>query len=248
MLHLPRQSPSVLILSCISSPCLLRSSSPLGNPHSTGHHRPTPRIPTSSLGGPSEGDATSCDGDGNCFRGLGEGVPVESSTGKDEELFLVSSAGCGTVRAVDELRVGSCGRECCESCTTVGEVVIDGSGSLSCLWPPIGVSDLTLSLDGNLIIEVDADIDSGGCSPRLTFSSINLSPTFRPRFISSLFRLESLLLLTPLPLRLRVALSLPSMMRALGGGCSIHWVSLRCVGCVLTTGGCRSLTAGLRAT
>lgn len=124
-------------------------------------------------------------------------------------------------------------------------------GSLSWRWLWGGGSDLALSREGRRIMgtvtDVCSETNDGGRSPRLTFSSINRSPTLRPRLVSSLFRLESLWLLTPLPLRLLLALILPSIIFALGGGWSIHLDSLRWVGCVLTTGGCRSFTAGFRA-
>lgn len=123
--------------------------------------------------------------------------------------------------------------------------------SLSWRWPCgecVSSVDRELPPDGTRSMDVEVAADMGGYSPRRTLSSINLSPTLRPRLTSSLLRFESPdLLLTPLPLRLRGDnLSLPSIMRALGGGCSIHLVSLRRVETLLTTGGWRSLTAGLR--
>ena len=66
-------------------------------------------------------------------------------------------------------------------------------------------------------------------------------------FVPVRFELARLLRVDePVPLRSRLALSLPSMTFARGGGCSIHCVSSRDFGAVLTTGGCRSFTAGLR--
>lgn len=135
------------------------------------------------------------------------------------------------------------------------EVGKEGEGernvSLSWRWPCgecVNSDDRKLPPDGTRSTDVEVAADMDGYSPRWTFSSINLSPTLRPRLMSSLLRFESPdLLLTPLPLRLRGDnLSLPSIMRALGGGCSIHLVSLRRVETLLTTGGWRSLTAGLR--
>lgn len=123
--------------------------------------------------------------------------------------------------------------------------------SLSWRWPCgecVNSDDGKLPPDGTRSMDVEVAAEMDGYIPRRAFSSINLSPTLRPRLTSSLLRCESAdLLLTPLPLRLRGdSLSLPSIMRALGGGCSIHLVSLRRVETLLTTGGWRSLTAGLR--
>ena len=121
--------------------------------------------------------------------------------------------------------------------------------SLSC-GCPCGVVDLAevvLRADGSLLIAAE----DGKCSPFLNLDSISLSPTCFPKLRSDAFLILPLLLFVPpVPLRLLFgvyALSLPSMIFALGGGCSIHWDSFRLVGCVLTTGGCRSLISGFRA-
>jgi hypothetical protein len=124
---------------------------------------------------------------------------------------------------------------------------------LSWGWPWGWASDWPLSHDGSRgtasdIDDTDLRLNIPDPSPRLTFSSIKRSPTFRPKLRSSLLRLESLILLVPLPLRLRGDFFFPSIICALGGGCSIHLVWLGFVGCVLTTGGCKSFTAGFRAT
>lgn len=133
---------------------------------------------------------------------------------------------------------------CFEGSSWGGVESSDARGCLSWGWPA-GVSEVALSLESPRL-RVDADVEVGRRSPRLTFSSINRSPTFRPKLLSATrLPLPEVLLL---PLRLRLAFSWPDMILALGGGCSIQRVSQRWVGCVLTTGGCRSLTAGLRAT
>ena len=121
--------------------------------------------------------------------------------------------------------------------------------SLSCGWPweILDLAEAVLRADGSLLMAAE----EGKCSPLLTFDSISLSPTCLPRLNSdTLLILPLLLFVPPVPLRLLFgvfALSLPSMTLALGGGCNIHRVSLRLVGCVLTTGGCRSLISGFRA-
>ena len=121
--------------------------------------------------------------------------------------------------------------------------------SLSCGWPcgPVDLAEVVLRADGPLLMAAE----DGRCSPFLSLGSISLSPICLPKLRSdAFFMLPLLLFVQPVPLRLLFGvfvLSLPSMIFALGGGCSIHWVSLRFVGCVLTTGGCRSLISGFRA-
>jgi hypothetical protein len=91
-----------------------------------------------------------------------------------------------------------------------------------------GVRDLDSVLDGPL----------DDPSPRCNFASTILSVTCRLR--------EFLIVLPSLLALLLFTLILPSIILAGGGGCSIHRVSSLLEGCVLTTGGCKSLTGGFR--
>lgn len=98
--------------------------------------------------------------------------------------------------------------------------------SLSCGWPSISRSPCPKSQSLDFSLDRLKRSPVGGRSPLLTFSSISRSPTRLPKLTAS----PPLRLLPPLPLRLRFARTLPSMILALGGGCSIHLVSLLCVG------------------
>ena len=159
----------------------------------------------------------------------GRGGGGEGS-GSSEEMEIGGGGGCLRLRDSD----------------LEGERV---SVSLSCGWPcrTVDLAETVLRADGSLLMAVE----EGKCSPFLSLDSTSLSPTCFPKLNSDAFLILPLLLFVPaVPLRLLFgvnALSLPSMIFALGGGCNIHWVSLRLVGCVLTTGGCRSLISGFRA-
>ena len=147
----------------------------------------------------------------------------------------------------EEMEIGGCG-----GILRLKDSELEGERvfvSLSCGWPcrAVDLTEAVLRADGSLLIAAE----EGKRSPFLTLDSISLSPTCLPKLRSGTFLILPLLLFVPpVPLRLlfgAYALSLPSMIFALGGGCSIHWVSFRLVGCVLTTGGCRSLISGFRA-
>ena len=98
-----------------------------------------------------------------------------------------------------------------------------------------------LHRDG-LEYEPFGDVDrASGVSPRSNLCINCLVLTWRPK-------LNSTRLLAPLPLRLLWdARSFPAMTLALGGGWSIHRLSIGSGDGRLTTGGCRSLTGGARA-
>ena len=130
------------------------------------------------------------------------------------------------------------------------------SPSLSCGWPWAMVvedADLLLRAEETRLIAVE-DSAAEGRLPCFSFETTRRSPICRPRDMSEGFLMVPLLqLLPPLVLLLRVgvfsrlALSLPSITLALGGGCSIHNVSVLFLGWVLTTGGWRSLISGFLA-
>ena len=216
-----------------------------------------------AMSGTGEGVLLSCE----------DGATSSCSICKDETLFVETMRGrrCGLSFVFCENEadgmVESGGRDGGgEGSGSSEEMEIGGGGGSLCLkdsdldgervlvslswgWPCeiFDLAEAALRAEGSLLMAAE----EGKYSPLLTFDSISLSPACLPRLNSdTLLILPLVLFVPPVPLRLLFgvfAFSLPSMILALGGGCNIHWVSLRLVGWVLTTGGCRSLISGFRA-